>query len=983
MSSVQSNAQPLNLRGTQLLAGDSRERYRQKLARITLDSMVQFVGLLDADGTVLEINQVALDAVGIKLSDVEGKPFWTTFWWQVSDEIRETLKEAIRRAAQGEFVRWDAEIYGRAGGAETIIIDASLSPVKDEQGKVVFITAEGRDITEKKAHEREIARQREELAKLDELKTQFFANISHEFRTPLTLMLGPLEDALSDAHDPLAPSMIERLTMVRRNGLRLEKLVNALLDFSRVEAGRIQAVYRPTDLASFTHDLASNFQAACDKAGLTLSIGTPSLPAPVFVDHDMWEKIVLNLVSNAFKFTLKGGIGVEVRAEDGHAVLRVSDTGTGIPEAELPLIFDRFHRVEGARGRTYEGTGIGLALVRELVKLHHGTVVAESYMGTGTTFTVRVPLGSAHLPPDRIEGSSGLVYTATRADAFVSEAMRWLPDSASTDVVDVQAGEVAAVRAEGVERPRVVLADDNADMREYLARLLSPAYDVIAVGNGEEALVEAKRSRPDLVLTDVMMPRLDGFQLLRALRADPTLREMPVVVLSARAGEEAKVEGLQMGADDYLVKPFSARELLARIAANIELAKARSESARRLREEAQILEQRVAAEIAERMKAEQAVRQNQRMETIGQLTGGVAHDFNNLLQVIVGNLYVLRQRALTGASSPDDLNLVEGAIRGAKRAATLTQRLLAFSRRQPLDPKPLDVNRLVSGMSELLRRTLGENIAIETVLAGGLWRISIDASELENALLNLAVNARDAMPEGGRLTIETANTHIDEAYAAAYEELNPGQYVMIAISDTGIGMTKEVIAKAFEPFFTTKDTGQGTGLGLSQVYGFVKQSGGHVKIYSEPDQGTTVKVYLPRLIDERAESAVEGPKPPLQRGTQSDIILIVEDDDDVRANTRTMLQELGYRVLEAPDGLTALAMVESEPRVDLLFTDVGLPGGINGRQLTERALQLRPHLKVLFTSGYARNAIVHQGRLDPGVELISKPFTLDQLASRI
>jgi PAS domain S-box-containing protein len=333
------SANLVNVHGTELLAGDTRERYRQKLARITLDSMVQFVGLLDAKGTVLEINQVALDAVGIKLSDVEGKPFWTTFWWQVSEEINATLRESIRRAAQGEFVRWDTEIYGRAGGKETIIIDASLMPVTDEQGNVVFITAEGRDITEKKAHEREIARQREELAKLDELKTQFFANISHEFRTPLTLMLGPLEDASADGDEPLGARQRERITMVQRNGLRLQKLVNALLDFSRVEAGRIQAVYQPTDLASLTHDLVSSFRSACEKARLTLTIDTPPLPEPVYVDHEMWEKIVLNLVSNAFKFTLDGGIRIELSAEDGHAVLRVSDTGTGIPESEVSRIF--------------------------------------------------------------------------------------------------------------------------------------------------------------------------------------------------------------------------------------------------------------------------------------------------------------------------------------------------------------------------------------------------------------------------------------------------------------------------------------------------------------------------------------------------------------------------------------------------------------------------------------------------------------------
>ncbi len=298
----------LTVRGTELLTNDTREHHRQKIARIALDSMVQFVGLLDAEGTVLEINQVALDAVGIRLADVEGRPFWTTFWWQVSDEINFGIRDSIRRAAQGEFVRWDTEIYGRAGGKETIIIDASLMPVKDETGKVVFITAEGRDITEKKAYEREIARQREELAKLDVLKTQFFANVSHEFRTPLALILGPLEDILSDRYGALPTEASESLATAHRNALRLVKLVNTLLDFSRIEAGRAQALFEATDLAAFTAELASNFRSLCERAGLRLRVDCPSLPdsEPVYVDRDMWEKIVLNLLSNAFKFTLEG-----------------------------------------------------------------------------------------------------------------------------------------------------------------------------------------------------------------------------------------------------------------------------------------------------------------------------------------------------------------------------------------------------------------------------------------------------------------------------------------------------------------------------------------------------------------------------------------------------------------------------------------------------------------------------------------------------
>jgi len=389
------------------------------------------------------------------------------------------------------------------------------------------------------------------------------------------------------------------------------------------------------------------------------------------------------------------------------------------------------------------------------------------------------------------------------------------------------------------------------------------------------------------------------------------------------------------------------------------------------------------AELALQRTQEQLA-QAQKMEGIGQLTGGVAHDFNNLLTVIIGNLESLQRALKSPALDADRLaRSVDNAMRGAQRAASLTQRLLAFSRRQPLDPKPIDVGRLVVGMSELLRRTLGEQIAIETVLAGGLWRVLADPNQLEVSILNLAVNARDAMPQGGKLTIETANAYLDEAYAAAQTEVLPGQYMVISISDTGAGMTREVQARAFEPFYTTKDVGQGTGLGLSQVYGFVKQSGGHVKIYSEPGLGTTVKLYLPRLLSDEGGVAVAEAAALAPRSADGQTILVVEDDDDVRANTTGILRELGYAVLEAPDAAAALHLLEAHPEIRLLFTDVGLPGGMNGRQLADAARQTRPELKVLFTTGYARNAIVHDGRLDPGVVLIPKPFTYAAVAAKL
>jgi PAS domain S-box-containing protein len=588
---------PINVRDTRLLSSDTREQYRQKLARITLDAMVQFVGLLDATGTVLEINQVALDAVGIKLSDVEGKPFWTTFWWQVSEEINATLRESILRAAQGEFVRWDAEIYGRYGGKETIIIDASLMPVKDENGRVVFIAAEGRDITEKKAHERELARQREELAQLDELKTQFFANISHEFRTPLTLMMGPLEDAIAES-DGSSTANRERLELAHRNSLRLLKLVNTLLDFSRIEAGRIQASYEPTDLALVTQELASAFRSAMERAGMRLIVNCPDLSQTVYVDREMWEKIVFNLLSNAFKYTFSGEVEIAVRMVGSKVEMSVRDTGIGIPSSEIPKLFERFHRVTGARGRSYEGSGIGLALVQELVKLHGGDVRVQSEVDRGSTFTVAIPLGSGHLPADRIGGARTLASTGVVAGAYVKEVLGWLPDDSSDLIEDGNAylrrppDTLPDSAAEPRQRHRILLADDNADMRNYVRRLLEERYDVAAVTDGESALESIKSRPPDLILTDIMMPRLDGFALLQKIRAEEAFNNIPVILLSARSGEESRIEGLDAGADDYLVKPFSARELMARVRSHLATAQIRGEASevqRKLRLDAEML----------------------------------------------------------------------------------------------------------------------------------------------------------------------------------------------------------------------------------------------------------------------------------------------------------------------------------------------------------------------------------------------------------
>lgn len=1045
----------------------------------------------------------------------------------------------------------------------------------------------GAAVANANAYEQERKRA-EALAELDRAKTTFFSNVSHEFRTPLTLMLGPLEESLANSAS-LPADEVERLKLVQRNSSRLLKLVNTLLEFSRIEAGRTQAVFEPTDLGAFTAELASNFRSATERAGLELNIDCAAQAELVFVDREMWEKIVLNLLSNAFKFTFDGEIQVRLTHVADRAVLEIADTGTGIPASQLPHLFDRFQRIEGAKGRSFEGSGIGLALVKELVDLHGGALTAESVEGRGSVFRVVIPLGKTHFPPEQVRQADAAQPAANRARPYVEEALSWLPgadEKQASPVEELVLGDepvgVPHVRA------KILLADDNADMRTYLKRLLQARHDCVAVADGEEVLEQLRRDRFDLVLSDAMMPRLDGFGLLKAIRSDASFRDLPVIMLSARAGEEASVEGLAAGADDYLTKPFSARELMARIDGALAMARVRRERNQALAEEAQTLEtlnrigNTVAAELnlgravqvvtdaateltgaafgsffynvlneqgesytlytlsgvpreafsrfpmprntavfsptfkgegivrsddiladprygqnephygmpkghlpvrsylaapvvsrsgevlgglffghpepgiftdraerlvvgiaaqaaiaidnarlyqaaqseiearkrtetalraseekllhlnqtleervaerttslananeelrkeaQEREIVEAALRHSQKMEAVGNLTGGIAHDFNNLLQVVGGNLQLLAKDV---AGQTKSEQRVRNALAGVSRGAKLASQLLAFGRRQPLAPKVVNLGRLVRNLDELLRRALGEGIEIETVIAAGLWNTLVDPAQVENALLNLAINARDAMNGHGRLTIETGNAALSDEYARAHDEVTPGQYVMLAVTDTGSGMTAEVKERAFEPFFTTKPEGQGTGLGLSMVYGFARQSSGHIKIYSELGQGTTVRLYLPRAAQPE-DVAIEVENGPVVGGTET--VLVVEDDDEVRTTVVELLTELGYHVLKARDAQSGLAIVESGMPIDVLFTDVVMPGPLRSPELARQARTRLPEIAVLFTSGYTDNAIVHSGRVDPGVELLSKPYTREALARRL
>jgi len=461
------------------------------------------------------------------------------------------------------------------------IVVAAVSPMRalDDDYRTFFgliSTQIASGLADAQALEEE-RRRAESLAEIDRAKTTFFSNVSHEFRTPLTLMIGPLSDLLAKRDGELPEAAATAIDVAHRNGRRLLKLVNTLLDFSRIEAGRIDAAYEPTDLATFTTELASVFRSALEKAGLELVVECAPLPEKVYVDRDMWEKIVLNLLSNAFKFTFDGQIRVGLAWQENHVELRVSDTGVGIAESELPRMFERFHRVKHARARTHEGTGIGLALVQELARLHGGTVSVASQEGRGTTFAVRIRTGRSHLPADRIAAARQLASTSLGAMPYVEEALRWLPGTSVPPAIEASV-DVSSAATASPDVPRILVADDNADMRVYLARILGQSYRVETVGDGRAALERLHAQTPDLLLSDVMMPTVDGFGLLAAVRANEQVRSLPVILLSARAGEESRIEGLDAGADDYLVKPFTARELLASVSSQLQLARLRRES---------------------------------------------------------------------------------------------------------------------------------------------------------------------------------------------------------------------------------------------------------------------------------------------------------------------------------------------------------------------------------------------------------------------
>jgi signal transduction histidine kinase len=722
-------------------------------------------------------------------------------------------------------------------------------------------------VADARAYEAE-RRRAEALAELDRAKTAFFSNVSHEFRTPLTLMLGPLEDLLLQRGEHMPAASRAALEVVQRNGRRLLKLVNTLLDFARIEAGRAQASYEPVDLAALTADLASNFRSACERAGLALEVNCVPPGELAYVDREMWEKIVLNLLSNAFKFTLAGGIFVSLRSDEREFVLEVRDTGGGIPAAELPRMFERFHRVEGARGRSYEGSGIGLALVQELVKLHGGSISVESEPGHGAVFTVRIPRGAAHLPADRVRAASDGGSSAARAGAYVEEALSWLP-----------AGQAVEARRTG---QRVLLADDNADLREYARRLLAEHYDVEAVADGEAALAAARARMPDLVVTDVMMPRLDGFGLIGALRADKTLRDTPVIALSARAGEEARFEGLGRGADDYVVKPFSARELLVRVETLLRSAGLRRQTERALRE-------------ADARKDE--------------FIAVLSHELRNPLAPLRNALEALRFSSAADAAAAGLLDMMERQVNHLVR---LTDDLLEMSR---ITRGAFELRRERVELAAFVRNALetvdplirARNHQVTLALPEDTLWVDGDPVRLAQILANLLNNAARYTDKGGSIVVR------------AWRE---GASAAVAVRDNGAGIAPGQLTTLFD-MFARGERSSGLGIGLALARRLAEMHGGTIGAASDGlGKGAEFTVRLPLAAAAKAErstatfdTAALAPKR----------ILVVDDNRDAADSLGVLLKFLGADVKVAHDGREALAAFEAH-RPAVVLLDIGMPG---------------------------------------------------------
>ena len=939
---------PIHVLGTELLADDPPRLRREKLARITLDAMVQFVGLLDVHGTVLEINKVALDAVGIQLSEVEGKPFWTTFWWQVSPEINAELRASIARAAAGEFVRWDTPIYGRAGGKETIIIDASLCPVLDAEGRVVFICAEGRDITAKKAQEREIAQKNlelqgllERIRELDEIKTQFFANVSHELRTPLALILGPAQRLIDDDGSMELAQRREAGQVVARNARMLLKHVNDLLDLSKLEARKLKIDLHESDVAALVRFVASHFAVLAADCRLDYVVDA-SAACLAAVDPEKLQRVLMNLLGNAFKFVpADGRVRCSLRCWSHELTITIEDSGPGVKPEQRRTIFERFRQGDGGINRKAGGTGLGLAIAKEFVEMHKGRIeVLDSELG-GACFQVTIP--RMHIAADaQPEVTDGAIDPAMLHG--VIEALRAAHPGR-------RAPQPTSAALAG--RPRVLVVEDNADMNRFVCQCLSRHYAVISAFDGREGLEQAMRFRPTLIVSDIMMPNVSGVEMVAELRKLRELDTMPILLLSAKADEELMVKLLDDGAQDFIVKPFSERELVVRVRNLVHAQQERD----------QVSGLRDAAESANRAKDE--------------FLAMLGHELRNPLSPILTALQLMKLRG--DAGSERERTVIERQVSHLTR---LVDDLLDVSRiargRVELKSEVVELAEVVADAIETASPLLEQRThTLKVEVARSELRVNADPMRLSQVIANLLTNAAKYTPPGGTISVR--------AQRVANE-------IVLSVRDTGIGIAADVLPRVFDLFVQDRqalDRSQGgLGIGLAIVRNLIERHGGSASAHSDgPGKGSEFTLRLPAL--ERASQPAarqRAPKPMLEASARppgTARVLIVDDNEDAAELLAAALTARGYDMRVAHDAPTALR-VAAEFAPESAILDIGLPV-MDGYELAThlRKIPGLAEVRLIAVTGYGQDSDRERSQQAGFHHHLVKPVALDTIEATL
>lgn len=925
------------------------DRLDSRHAQIMVTEMDQFVGLLDREGRMVEVNQTALDAVGAKRADVIGTYFWDTPWWNVNAETIQLLKDSIKRAAQGELVRCDVQNFVNGpGGLEVVDLDFSLKPVRGESGEVLYLLPEGRNITAKKAAEAELLRLNDKLRELDAMRTSFFANVSHELRTPLALILGAVRRMIASRIIPEQASAA--LGVVERNASLLIKHVNDLLDIAKLDAGKLALAPESFDLARLTRRVAGMFVVLAEDAEITLSIDVPDA-LPVHADPDKLQRVLLNLLGNAFKFTPKGGtIRVAIVREPATVAIHVADSGPGIPAGRRVAIFERFRQDSSGDNRMFGGTGLGLAIAKEFAELHGGTLAAGSAEPEGgALFTLSLPANVLGATAAESAAESLVMDETARATLSELNAERRGRERRERGALQERPLAIGA----GPGAPVILLVEDNDEMNQFIAEALAPEYQVIQAYDGHEGLALAMRADPDLIITDVMMPRRSGDELLRDLRADKSLDHVPVIVLTAKADESLRVRLLENGAQDFLNKPFAVPELKARVRVHLDLKVARDA----LRAEVTGKDDSIASmarELAARSRTLAATADELKVAARAkdQFLMTLSHELRTPLTAIYGWTQLLRNEPFDQSSMDTALETIDRSARTQLRLVSdLLDMSSLVSGKMRLDLRPLDLRRAVTGSLTMMEPTIAAaGLTVSVDLGPFPAHVDGDLERLNQIVSNLLTNAVKFTPRGGSIAITLACI---------------GAEVTMAVTDTGRGIDAVAIPRLFERFWqadsSTTRTEGGLGIGLALVRHLTELHGGHVEAASPGrGHGATFTVTLPRL---GATLATAGPtlQGPLKESPTGPIlagrnVLLVEDDDDTRSYLAVVLQNAGANVVMAKSAAEAYDHYQRE-RPDLLISDIGLPGDDGLALLTKiRADDTAQRLPSLAMSAYVRDA---------------------------